>query len=96
MQQPSSTANFSRLVYVGAGLGALKGSLDQPGRTKIDPETGEILPVRYTLGERALAIGGNAAVGAGLGLGFYAANLHQPGKWGEYANRLGRFIRRTD
>lgn len=87
----SKTANFMNLVKVGAGLGAAKGLIDQPGGMMVDPNTGEVVNRSYTPLERITNIGMNAAVGAGLGLGANKLKLNDPNQLGRYMGQATRY-----
>lgn len=57
---------FNSAAVIGAGLGTLKGSMDQPMRQRINPD-GTISPDRYSPSERLGVLALNAGVGAGVG-----------------------------
>lgn len=88
----STVANFASLVPIGAGLGAVKGMLDQPNGQLLNPETGVIENRTYTPFERLTNIGINAGVGAGLGLGANKLGLNNPRQLGRYMGKTSNYL----
>lgn len=78
-------------VGIGASIGAVKGTLDQPSDSYLDPNTGLISKKTYNPGERLANIGTNAAIGAGLGYGVKALNLSDPKTLGGYLGNAKQF-----
>lgn len=83
--------NFANLVPITAGIGAVKGMLEQPGGAMTDPNTGAIVNRTYTPVERLLNVGINAGIGAGVGYGGNKLGLNNSKTIGNYIGRAKRF-----
>lgn len=86
------TANFMNLVKAGAGIGAVKGMLDQPASEYVADQEGMVYKRQYSPLERLTNIGINAAGGAALGLGAKRLKLDDATEVGRYMGKGQKYM----